>query len=85
MRIKKQFLNEESLKSYGFIKKVLYGDERYCEYWNHEDSSDVFIQRVNGDIAMAIDTDICDCDNIPDVIYHLIKDGLVEINEEETK
>ena len=77
MRIKKCFLNEESLKPYGFIKKVLYNDERYVEYHNQRPYCDIFIQRCTGNIAIVIKDS--DCANIDDVVYHLIMDGLVEI------
>lgn len=79
MRIKKQFLNEESLKPYGFTKKILYNDEKYVEYWNERPYCDIFIQRCTGEVAIAIDTDCCDCADIDDVVYHLIVDGLVEL------
>ena len=78
MRIKKQFLNEESLKPYGFKKEYLYGkDERYVEYWKECAYCDIFIQRCTGEIAICIDD--CDSTNIDDIVYHLIMDGLVEI------
>ena len=80
MRIKKQFLNEETLKQYGFRKEYCYGkDERYVEYWKECSYCDIFIQRCSGEIAMAIDTDECDCADVDNVVYRLIVDGLVEI------
>ena len=79
MRIKKEFLNEKSLKPYGFEKKVLYNDERYVEYHNQRPYCDIFIQRCSGTVAIGIKD--CDCANIDDVVFHLIKDGLVEIND----
>lgn len=78
MKIKKQFLNEESLKPYGFRKEVLYGDERYVEYWKECPYCDIFIQRCSGEIAICIGTD-CDSTDIDDIVYHLIVDGLVEV------
>ena len=78
MRIKKQFLNEKSLKPYGFKKKVLYGDERYVEYHKQCDFCEIFIQRCTGEVAICIDGD-CDCTDIDDIVYHLIMDGMVEI------
>lgn len=80
MRIKKQFLNEESLAPYGFKKEYLYGkDERWVEYWNKRPYCDIFIQRCTGEVAIAIDTECCDYTNIDDVVYRLIVDGLVEV------
>lgn len=79
MRIKKCYLNEESLKPYGFEKEVLYGNEEIVEYYNKCPYCEIFIQRRTGEIAMAIDTTCCDCANIDDVVYRLIVDGLVEI------
>lgn len=77
MRIKKQFLNEESLKPYGFEKKVLYGDERYVEYNKECAFCEIFIQRCTGEVAICISG--CDSTDIDDIVYHLIMDGLVEI------
>lgn len=80
MRIKKKFLNEESLKPYGFKKEYLYGkDERYVEYWKKCPYCDIYIQRCTGEVAICIDTECCDSTNIDDVVYHLIINGLVEI------
>lgn len=77
MKIKKEFLNEESLKPYGFQKKVLYNDERYVEYEMQTPHCKIFTQRCSGTIAIVIQD--CDCANIDDVLFHLIKDGIVEI------
>lgn len=79
MKIKKQYLNEESLKPYGFKKRVLFGDERYVEYWKTCEYCDIFIQRCSGEVAISLDTDACDCADIDDTVYHLIVDGLVEL------
>lgn len=79
MRIKKEFLNEMSLKPYGFVKKVLYNDERYVEYLNQRPYCEILIQRCSGEVAIVIKD--CDCANIDDVVFHLVKDGLVEISD----
>ena len=78
MRIKKEFLNEKSLKPYGFRKEVLYGDEKYVEYVHEDYICDILIQRCSGEIALVIH-DYYDCANINNVVYHLIVDGLVEL------
>ena len=79
MRIKKEFLNEESLKPYGFRKEYLYGkDERWVEYWKECPYCDIFIQRCTGEVAICINGD-CDCTNIDDIVYHLLVDGVVDI------
>ena len=78
MRIKKEFLNEKSLKPYGFRKEVLYGDERYVEYWKECAYCEIFTQRLSGEIAIIIKGD-ADCVNIDNIVYRLIADGLVEV------
>lgn len=79
MRIKKEFLNPKALKQYGFKQVFPYSDDRsICEYIKKCRWSEVLIQRVSGEIAVVItgDTDTADVD---DTVYHLIKNGLVEI------
>lgn len=76
MKIKKEFLNETSLKPYGFKKKVLYNNDKYVEYWHF--NGEIFIQRRTGEIAVCITGDF-DSTDIDDVVYHLIVDGLVEV------
>ena len=77
MRIKKEFLNEQSLEPYGFEKEILYGDPKYVEYWKTNDYCSIFIQRGTGEIAIYCED--CDSTDIDDAVYHLIVDGLVEI------
>ena len=84
MRIKPEFLNEESLKPYGFKKRVLYKHNELgeiCEYRAKDEEcyATVLIQRRNGEVAIVFNFDDCDSTDIPDVVYHLIKDGLVTI------
>lgn len=76
MKIKKEFLNEKTLKPYGFKKKVLYNNDKYVEYWHF--NGNIFIQRCTGEIAMCI-TGGFDSTDIDDVVYHLIVNGLVEL------
>ena len=80
MRIKKQFLNEESLKPYGFRKATLFGIQNLVEYWYEKGDEEILVQRISGDVSIVIDGDN-DTYNIPDVVYKLIKDGLVEVDE----
>lgn len=81
MRIKKEFLNEQSLKPYGFKKEVPYtNDLDICEYEREDEYATTLIQRCDGDVAIVVPDD-CDCVDIPDVVYHLIKDGLVEAKD----
>lgn len=79
MRIKKQFLNEESLKPYGFKKCIINLDYGLIEYIKEDDFCEILIQRCTGEIAVVLDTSQCDCADLNDVVYHLIKDGLVEL------
>lgn len=82
MRIKKEFLNEKSLKPYGFKKEILYNNPDICEYEREDKYATTLIQRCDGDISIVMpNDDYCDCTNIPDVVYYLIKDGLVEAEE----
>ena len=85
MRIKKQFLNEEALKHYGFRKETIDAKRGICEYEREDEYATTLIQRCDGYIAIVMPEDeegcYCDCTNIPDVVYHLIKDGLVEAKE----
>lgn len=83
MKIKKQFLNDNALKLYGFKKETIDEARNICEYTREDEYATTLIQRCNGDIAIVMPEDedgysCCDCTNIPDVVYHLIKDGLVE-------
>lgn len=78
MRIKKEFLNLKSLRRYGFKQEFPYPDcKTICEYTKKCRWSEVLIQRGSGEIAIVI-TD-SDTANIDDTVYHLIRDGLVEI------
>lgn len=85
MRIKKEFLNEKSLKSYGFKREIIDVKRDICEYIREDKYATTLIQRCDGDISIVMPDDAmdcgCDCTDIPDVVYHLIKDGLVEAKE----
>ena len=83
MRIKQEFLNEEALAPYGFVKEILYEGYDLCEYHYDGGRCTVFTQRITGELAFALPTEVTDCANIPDVVYRLIKDGLVELDEPE--
>lgn len=81
MKIKKEFLNETSLKPYGIKKEP---EDRY--WWpNYTTKGEypnpyLMISGRNGEIMFVIPSACdCDCDSIPDALYHLIKDGLVEL------
>lgn len=78
MKIKKEYLNEETLKRYGFKKEVIY--EGVCEYIKKCDYHEILIQRVSGNVAIVIpsseDTDTVNLDN---TLYHMIMDGIIEI------
>lgn len=82
MRIKEQFLNEKSLKPYGFKRTTIDAKRGIYEYRREDEYATTLIQRCGGDIAIVMPDDddggYCDCTNIPDVVYHLIADGLVE-------
>jgi hypothetical protein len=68
MRIKNKFLNEESLKSYGFKKEPSWFIYKtpYC---------DIVIIKDTGEIQLWCEDAAC----IDNIIYHLVIDGLVEI------
>ena len=82
MKIKEQFLNEKSLKPYGFKKTTIDAKRGIYEYTREDEYAITFIQGRTGDIAIVMPEDddggYCDCTNLPDVVYHLIMDGLVE-------
>ena len=79
MKIKEEFFNEKSLKPYGFKKEVIDAKWNICEYTREDEYATTLIQRCSGDISIVIPNDYdCDCTDVPDVVYHLIKDGLVE-------
>lgn len=73
MKIKKQFLNEKTLKRYGFEKDELKG--KFLWYRCHTPYCDIDIDKDNGTISLCCDDEA----NIDNVVYHLIVDGLVEI------
>ena len=79
MRIKKRFLNEESLAPYGFEKEVISEQYNIVEYIKEDPFCEILIQRCSGEIAVVLDTSQCDCADLNDVVYHLIIDGLVEL------
>jgi len=81
MKIKAKFLNEESLKSYGFKKNIISEKYGICEYEieDEECCATILIQRGDGEVAIVFNFDDCDCTSIPNVVFHLIKDGLVTI------
>jgi len=83
MRIKEEFLNETALVPYGFVKETLYEGYDLCEYKCRGKYCSVFTQRITGELAVVLPTEVTDCANIPDVVYRLIKDGLVELDEPE--
>ena len=72
----------KELEKYGFIK----GTFGYIKVLNEEDYSiEVSIEKEFGEAIIYIKNDYYDCDykcNVPEVIYDLIKDGLVEKVEE---
>ena len=80
MRIKNQFLNEESLAPYGFKKIVINATYGLAEFSLEEDEccAETLID-VNGELGVVMDTYSCDHARLNDAIYHLIKDGLVEL------
>lgn len=77
MRIKKKYLNEETLSHYGFEKKFLYDGELIDGYLKICEYCDIFIPKTTGEIIISPEYD-CDSFNLDDVIYRLIVDGLVE-------
>jgi len=77
MKIKKEFLNENTLAPYGFVKSDIYGDGKYVEYIKKCPYCKIFTQRCTGELAISIKD--CDCANIDDTVYQLIADGLVEV------
>lgn len=79
MRIKKKFLNEHSLKPYGFTADVISEQFGLVEYIKEDPFCEILVQRGSGEIAVVLDTSSCDCADLNDVVYHLIMDGLVEI------
>lgn len=86
MKIKKEFLNKKSLKPYGFKQEVIDAKRGIYEYTRGDEYATTLIQRCDGDITIVMpdDEEGCgyyDSTNIPDVVYHLIKDGLVEAEE----
>ena len=86
MKIKKEFLNKKSLKPYGFKQEIIDAKRGIYEYTREDEYATTLIQRCDGviTIVMPNDEEGCgyyDSTNIPDVVYHLIKDGLVEAEE----
>lgn len=82
MRIKKEFLNIETLKPYGFKKHVVSDDcPELVEYKYKSTFCTILIQRVHGDISIVFNCNFTNSDtvNIPNVVYELITDGLVEV------
>lgn len=79
MKIKAQYLNEESLKPYGFKKHVISKGLNIVEYFLEDEYCEILIQRCSGEVAVVIDISSCDCADLNDVVYHLIVDGLVEL------
>ena len=79
MRIKKQFLNDSHLAPYGFKKEVISEQFDIVEYIKEDRFCTILIQRCSGEIAVVLDTEQTDCADLNDVVYHLIKNGLVEI------
>ena len=78
MRIKKEFLNKETLcDKYGFERKVLFNDEKYVEYTYKGPWSKLLVQRRDGDIDLVTDMS-CDCFPIPPILFDMITDGIVE-------
>lgn len=79
MRIKKQFLNEQSLAPYGFKKVIINLDYGLIEYIKEDPYCEILIQRSTGEVAVVLDTEQTDCADLNDVVFHLIKNGLVEL------
>ena len=79
MKIKTQYLNEESLKPYGFKKHVISEHLNIVEYFLEDEYCEILIQRCSGEVAVVLDTSSCDSTDLNDVVYHLIVDGLVEL------
>ncbi len=81
MRIKKEFLNNKTLQPYGFKKHILYDDPRYVEYTYKSTYCTVLIQRIDGDVSIVFNCNSTGSDtfNVPNIIYKLITDGLVEV------
>ena len=69
MRIKKQFMNEESLRPYGFTNNT--------PYYLSDEHSEVFIYWHSGELLLAAPQ--CEMVEVAAVIYRLILDGLVEL------
>lgn len=79
MRIKQQFLNEQSLAPYGFKKCIINLDYGLIEYIKEDPFCEILIQRRTGELAVVLDTSQTDCAELNDVVYHLIRNGLVEL------
>lgn len=77
MRIKSQYLNEETLCPYGFEKKEMF--DGLNEWWKHGEYSSVSVLS-SGKIIVCIRRPYTAA-LIDDVIYRLIADKLVEIEE----
>lgn len=71
MRIKKEFLNKETLcDKYGFTYDKKYNEYTFAGRW-----SELFVQH-SGSIDLVTDSSN-DCFPIPDILIDMIKDGVV--------
>ena len=84
MKIKKEFLNEESLKPYGFEKDVIYeaDDGSLKRYVWKNAAVEIDILDYNRMVRFEVKNNYS-CATIPNAIYNLIKDGLAEPDEPE--
>lgn len=79
MRVKKQFLNKKDMAAYGFREEILYPESNLREYCREERFCKIFTQRVDGTLAISIPTERTDCVNIPNILFQMIIDGIVEL------
>lgn len=80
MKIKNKFLNEETLKPYGFEKLEkfnLFSDVRFVEYWKKGEYTSIFIH-PSGEISVFIKRPYTTV-LIDDIVYQLIMNNLVEV------
>jgi hypothetical protein len=78
MRLKEEFLNEDFLKPYGFRKEICSWIPNLCTYVMEDTHAITHINGQYGNIIFTIpDKYRTDWISIPDIIYHMIKNGQI--------
>lgn len=67
------------MAAYGFKEEILYPDSDFREYCRKERFCNIFTHRADGSLAVSIPTERTDCANIPNILFQMIIDGVVEL------